>query len=99
MRRRFNVELMEGSVVIVTLNYRLNVFGFLGAEELRARSSDHSTGNFGMQDQRLALQWVKANIRAFGGDPNRVLFVGESAGAGSVSNHLVMPKSWGLFQR
>jgi carboxylesterase type B len=73
------------------------VFGYLGAEELRARTPDGSTGNFGQADQRLALRWVKENIASFGGDPTRVLLMGESAGAGSVSCHLVSPPSFGLF--
>ncbi|CAE8654246.1 unnamed protein product, partial [Polarella glacialis] len=81
--------------VIVTINYRLNVFGFLGSDALR--SSDGSTGNFGIQDQRAALRWVRSNIAAFGGDPERVMIFGESAGAGSVTNHLSMPLSAGLF--
>eukprot|EP00051_Salpingoeca_urceolata_P020620 m.311762 g.311762 ORF g.311762 m.311762 type:complete len:756 (+) comp19654_c1_seq14:3274-5541(+) len=92
----WDVGLTQG-IVIVTINYRLNVFGFLGGDELRSRDPSSSTGNYGLQDQRLALSWVSKHIRAFGGDPQRVFLVGESAGAGSVSNHLVMKKSWGLF--
>eukprot|EP00938_MAST-03A_sp_MAST-3A-sp1_P003622 g3622.t1 len=80
-------------LVVVTLNYRLNVFGFLGVP------SWDSTCNFGILDQRLALQWVQDNILYFGGDPERVFLVGESAGGGSVLNHLTRPKSFGLFHR
>ena len=83
--------------VLVTVGYRLSVFGFLGARELRARSPDNSTGLYGLQDQRAALQWVQRNIAAFGGNPGNVTIFGESAGATSVSAHLVMPQSWGLF--
>eukprot|EP00039_Didymoeca_costata_P024508 m.10515 g.10515 ORF g.10515 m.10515 type:complete len:549 (+) comp4275_c0_seq1:25-1671(+) len=82
--------------IVVTTNYRLNVFGFLGSNSLRA--SDKSTGNFGLQDQRMAMQWCRDNAAAFHGDPNRITVFGESAGAGSISAHLVAPKSAGLFQ-
>jgi hypothetical protein len=58
---------------------------------------DGMTGHYGQTDQRLAMEWVKANIAAFGGDPQRVMIFGQSSGAGSVSTHLVTPKSWGLF--
>lgn len=58
---------------------------------------DGMTGHYGQTDQRLAMEWVKANIAAFGGDPHRVMIFGQSSGAGSVSTHLVTPKSWGLF--
>jgi para-nitrobenzyl esterase len=74
---------------------RLNVFGFLGSKELANGSHDGSTGNYGLQDQRMAMEWVQKNIHAFGGDKNRVMIFGESAGAGSVAAHTVMPKSIG----
>ena len=89
-------------VVVVTINYRLNVFGFLGSSELANASHDGSTGNYGLQDQRLAMQWVQKNIHAFGGDKSRVMIFGESAGAASVAAHTVMPRSIGdprLFSR
>ncbi len=86
-------------IVVVTLNYRLGAFGFLGSADLRGRTADGSTGNFGVQDQRLALQWVQQNVGWFGGDASRVFLVGESAGAMSVSVHMSTPKSWGLFSR
>jgi carboxylesterase type B len=94
------VDYWDSKAVVVTTNYRLNVFGFLGADELRAYDAvDGSTGNYGMQDQRQAMQWVQDNIASFGGDKTRVSIFGESAGAGSVTNHLSMQKSWnGLFQ-
>ena len=84
-------------VITVALNYRLGVFGFSGSDRLRA--SDGSTGNFGIQDQRAGLAWVRRNAAALGADTSRVLIFGESAGAGSVANHLVRPRSWGLFSR
>ena len=77
----------------------LNIFGFLGSDELRSRSADGSTGNFGVQDQRAALEWVKLNIINFGGDPKKVTIFGESAGAGAVAFHTVAKRSWNLFSR
>eukprot|EP00501_MAST-03F_sp_TOSAG23-6_P002670 GSMAST32.ASY1.ANO1.2817.1 assembled CDS len=94
----FAVELadkLDAGFVIVTINYRLGIFGFLGGETLRAGSS----GNWGILDQRLAMQWVKRHISAFGGDSSQILLSGESAGAGSVSVHLVSKNSWGTFSR
>ena len=70
---------------------------FGSADVLRQHSSDGSVGNYGLQDQRLGLQWVHDNIKAFGGDPSRVMLFGESAGAGSTSLHLLTPRSAGLF--
>eukprot|EP00041_Stephanoeca_diplocostata_P019125 m.406855 g.406855 ORF g.406855 m.406855 type:complete len:581 (-) comp21217_c0_seq1:549-2291(-) len=94
----WNVELLNGEVIIVVPNYRLNVFGFLAADVLRPRDTEAlSTGNYGIQDQRMALLWVHDNIAAFGGDPRRVFIVGQSAGANSVSQHLVRPQSWPYF--
>eukprot|EP00602_Paraphysomonas_sp_CaronLab_P001064 CAMPEP_0185036522 /NCGR_PEP_ID=MMETSP1103-20130426/29630_1 /TAXON_ID=36769 /ORGANISM="Paraphysomonas bandaiensis, Strain Caron Lab Isolate" /LENGTH=516 /DNA_ID=CAMNT_0027574085 /DNA_START=159 /DNA_END=1709 /DNA_ORIENTATION=+ len=92
------VKFFNGQGIIVTINYRLNVFGFIGSAELRSQDSESgSTGVYGLQDQRLAMQWVKSNIEAFGGDGNNVMIFGESAGAGSISCHLAMQRSWGLF--
>jgi len=89
-------QAQEG-IILVTINYRLGVFGFLGSDKLRAE--DGSTGNFGLQDQRAAIQWVREHIAAFGGDAGRVTIFGESAGAGSVAAHYVSPKSWPFFDR
>eukprot|EP01099_Mayorella_cantabrigiensis_P000472 TRINITY_DN1221_c0_g1_i1.p1 TRINITY_DN1221_c0_g1~~TRINITY_DN1221_c0_g1_i1.p1 ORF type:complete len:565 (+),score=123.01 TRINITY_DN1221_c0_g1_i1:38-1696(+) len=88
----------EFPVIIVATNYRLNAFGFLGLEELRKEDPDHTSGNYGVQDQRFALQWVQKNIAQFGGDPDQVTIFGESAGAFSVCYQLSSPASKGLFR-
>ena len=74
-------NLARKGAVVVTLNYRLGVFGFLAHPELDAESPDHVSGNYGLLDQQAALRWVKANIAAFGGDPERITIFGQSAGA------------------
>eukprot|EP00755_Sulcionema_specki_P025530 Sspe_Gene.83536::Locus_54800_Transcript_1_2_Confidence_0.667_Length_1833::g.83536::m.83536/K03929/pnbA; para-nitrobenzyl esterase len=83
--------------VVVTVNYRLGPLGFLAADALRDRDPRNGTGNYGILDQRMALQWVQENIAAFGGDPRRVMIAGQSAGADSVAQHLVRRDSFGLF--
>uniref|UniRef100_A0A182NJF8 Carboxylesterase type B domain-containing protein n=1 Tax=Anopheles dirus TaxID=7168 RepID=A0A182NJF8_9DIPT len=80
-------------VILVTLQYRLGVFGFLSTADA------HATGNYGMLDQVQALKWVHAHIGAFGGDPQSVTLFGQSAGAAAVQLHLMSPLSRGLFQR
>eukprot|EP00940_MAST-03C_sp_MAST-3C-sp2_P001952 g1952.t1 len=90
------VELSR-EVVVVIANYRLNVFGFLGGDELRG--SDGSTGNFGIQDQRLVLEWVRDNAEGLGVNTSKITIFGESAGSGSVANHLVQKSSFGLYTR
>ena len=93
------VSRAQGNVIVVTLNYRLNVFGFLGGDDLRKLSPINSTGNYGFLDQQKALQWVKNHISNFGGDPDDIMIFGESAGAGSVTAHLVNPNSHGMFTK
>eukprot|EP01050_Picozoa_sp_SAG11_P008510 SAG11_NODE_755_length_7329_cov_6.741355_2_plen_210_part_00 len=83
-------------IVFVSANYRAGIFGFLASESLSKRSGDNSSGLFGMHDQTMVLRWVQENIAAFGGDPKRVMIFGESAGATSMSLHLVMPENAGL---
>ncbi|WP_433268016.1 carboxylesterase/lipase family protein [Actinosynnema sp. CS-041913] len=83
----------QGDVVVVTLNYRLGVFGGFGLPGLAG------SGTFGLQDQRAALEWVRRNAEAFGGDPGNVTLFGVSYGATSVAAHLVSPPSHGLFHR
>jgi para-nitrobenzyl esterase len=86
--------------VVVTLNYRLGPFGYLALSELESEDAAHpSTGEYGLEDQRAALAWVKSNAAAFGGDPGNVTVFGESAGGISVCHHMVSPKSKGLFER
>ena len=92
------VSYWQGNVIVVSMNYRLNVFGFSGSDALRAQDRESgSTGNYGLQDQRLAMKWVNENIAAFGGNADQVMIYGESAGAGSVTNHLVMPRSMPFY--
>jgi para-nitrobenzyl esterase len=86
-------------VVVVSLNYRLGVFGFLAHPALSAESAHGVSGNYGLLDQNAALRWVRRNIAAFGGDPRRVTIFGQSAGGQSVIAHLVSPLSRGLFAR
>ena len=87
-------------VILVTMNYRLGALGFLALDELRSRDTvSNSTGNYGVQDQRAALKWVKENAAAFGGDPDKIVLWGESAGAAAVTAHLAMEKSWPYFSR
>lgn len=96
----FNGEsLARQGVVIVTINYRLGPFGFLAHPLLSQESEQRVSGNYGLLDQIAALQWVKRNIAAFGGDPNCVTIFGESAGAASVCHLLVAPLAKGLFHR
>ena len=86
-------------IVTVTVNYRLDVFGFIALPALAVESPEHATGNYGLLDQNAALRWVHRNIVAFGGDPNQVTIGGESAGSMSVSALMASPLSKGLMQR
>ena len=84
-------------VLVVSINYRLGVQGFLHANDTRDASPAAITGNYGLQDQRAALQWVQSSIASFGGDPTRVTLSGQSAGSMSAAAHLISPASAGLF--
>lgn len=90
-------QMARQGIVALTANYRLNLFGYFSHPELSAESPHNSSGNYGYLDQNAALRWVRDNIAAFGGDPNRVTIVGESAGSISVNAQLVSPLSTGLF--
>jgi para-nitrobenzyl esterase len=85
-------------VVVVTVNYRLNCFGFMAHEEITAAQPD-APSNFGNLDQRAGLKWVIRNIKAFGGDPGNITIAGQSAGGGSVLTQMASPLSAGLFQK
>ncbi len=85
--------------VVVTVNYRLGPLGFLAHRQLAAQSPTGTSGNYGMMDVVLALKWVRANIEAFGGDPDRVTVFGESAGSVSVGSLIASELSRGLFAR
>ncbi len=94
-----STDLARRGVVVVSINYRLGPLGFLAHPQLTAESEHHSSGNYGLLDQIAALEWVKRNIAAFGGDPNRVTIFGESAGGGSDFSLIVSPLAKGLFHR
>lgn len=90
---------VEGDVVVVTINYRLGAFGFLAHPALTGERPGVQSGNYGLEDQRAALRWVRRNAAAFGGDPHNVTVFGESAGGGSICAHLASPAAAGLFDR
>jgi para-nitrobenzyl esterase len=85
-------------VVLVTINYRLGVFGFLATQDL-AKEANGVAGNYGLLDMVAALRWVKSNIREFGGNPDNVTIFGESAGSFAVSTLMASPMTRGLFQK
>ncbi|MBS1663865.1 MAG: carboxylesterase family protein [Bacteroidetes bacterium] len=84
-------------IVSVTITYRVGVFGFLSHPDLTKESPHHASGNYGLLDQSAALHWVRENIKAFGGDPNRITIAGESAGSTSVCAQMASPLSRGLI--
>jgi len=91
--------LVEKDVVLVTINYRLGVFGYMSHPALSADDPNGVSGNYGTLDQIAALKWVKDNISAYGGDPDNVTIFGESAGAWSVTEMMASPLAKGLFHK
>jgi para-nitrobenzyl esterase len=92
-------HLARKGAVVVTLNFRLGPFGFLAHPELDTESPNHVSGNYGLLDQQAALLWVKTNIAAFGGDPERITIFGQSAGGTDVGYAMASPLAKGLFRR
>jgi para-nitrobenzyl esterase len=92
-------RLVKQGVIVVTINYRLGLLGFLAHPALTAESPDHASGDYGLMDQQAALRWVKQNITKFGGDPGNVTIFGQSAGGLSVHAQLASPLAAGLFNR
>jgi para-nitrobenzyl esterase len=91
---RYDGESMaQKGIVALTVNYRVGVFGLLAYPELTKESPHHVSGNYGLFDQSAALNWVKQNIAAFGGDPGKITIAGESAGSFSVSAQMASPLS------
>jgi para-nitrobenzyl esterase len=86
-------------IVVVTINYRMGVFGYMAHPDLSAESPHHSSGNYALLDQMAALRWVRDNIAAFGGDSRNITVFGESAGASSIAYMMASPLAQGLFDK
>ena len=97
--RQDGERLARLGVVVVSMNYRLGIFGFFSHPELTKESRHHASGNYGLLDQAAALEWIRENIAAFGGDPQKVTIFGESAGSVSVSALMASPVSKKLMAR
>ena len=97
--RQDGEALAHKDVIVVSMNYRLGIFGFFAHPALAEESPQHATGNYGLMDQQAALLWVKENIAAFGGDPDNITIFGESAGSMSVSAQIASPLSKDLITR
>jgi para-nitrobenzyl esterase len=97
--RQDGTMLAKRGVVVVSMNYRLGVFGFFAYPALTKESPHDASGNYGLLDQVAALKWVQRNVAAFGGNPREVTLFGESAGSFSVSGLMVSPLARGLFER
>ena len=97
--RQDGTNLAKKGVIVVSMNYRLGIFGFFAHPELTKESEHHASGNYGLMDQTAALQWVHKNIALFGGDPKNVTIFGESAGSFSVCAQMASPLAHGLFEK
>ncbi len=95
--RQDGERLAHKGVIVVSMNYRLGVFGFFAHPALEAESPHHAAGNYGLMDQTAAMEWVRRNIGKFGGDTKNVTIFGESAGSISVSAQMAAPRAQGLF--
>ncbi|MBN2971794.1 carboxylesterase family protein [Roseomonas aeriglobus] len=96
----YDAARMAGTgMIVVSINYRLGILGYLAHPELSAESAEGTSGNYGLRDQIAALEWVKRNIAAFGGDPANVTIAGESAGGLSVMHLMASPAARGLFAK
>jgi para-nitrobenzyl esterase len=93
------ISLAQRGAIVVTINYRLGVFGFMAHPDLTRESTHHASGNYGLMDQLAALRWVRENIAAFGGNAHNVTVFGESAGASSIGYLLISPLATGLFDK
>lgn len=89
----------EGNAVLVHVNYRVGIFGFLGHSEFATEDIDESTGNYGLMDQVFALRWIKQNIINFGGDPEKITLLGEGFGATGICTLLTKAETFGLYQK
>ena len=96
-RRQDGESFARKGVILVSMNYRLNIFGFFAHPALAAESPEHAAGNYGLMDQAAALHWVNRNIAAFGGDPGNITLFGESAGSISVSAQMASPMAKGTL--
>jgi para-nitrobenzyl esterase len=95
--RQDGEHLSRKGVLVVSTNYRLGIFGFFATQELAAEDPHHAAGNYGLLDELAAIEWVRRNIKAFGGDPDNVTIFGESAGSFAVSAQMASPLAKGLF--
>ena len=91
--------LAHRGAVVVSMNYRLGIFGFMAHPELTVESPNHASGNYGLMDQAAAIAWVRRNAASFGGDPENITIFGESAGSSSVSAQMASPLAKGLFAK
>ena len=91
--------LAHRGVIVVSMNYRLGIFGFLALPELTGESANHTSGNYGLMDQTAAIAWVRRNIAAFGGDPANITVFGQSAGSSPSATQMASPLASGLFAK